>query len=298
MTSCPHRAKFPIHPALGALLLWGFAGPVSAQNAVLALSPDVTLEIGVGSVLASDHDVASVASPVIGALENLGSIPEAADVTGFADSGSRRLYFTVDTTVVLAGNVTVRPADVAYWDGRAYGLGFDSRLAGIPDGVAVDALALPLSGGQFLLSFDTHVTLPGSLTVADEDVVRFGSGTFSLALDGSAVGIPPELDIDGLTDVGGGSFLVTFDTGGTIDGRTFRDEDVLQVQADGTWSLEYIIGNFGKTWEAANLDAFDLVPEPDAGAMLAAGATAVAALGRRRQERPDQRAGREDRFDV
>lgn len=280
MTTGTKRWKSPIPLAFGALLACAIAGSASAQSGVLALSPDVTLELGAGNVVTSDHDVAVDNLNDIVALEPLGSIPEVADLTGYADSGSQIRYFTVDTTVVLPGNVVVRPADVAYFDQRRYGLEFDSRLAGIPDGVAVDALALPLSGGQFLLSFDTHVTLPGNLTVADEDVVRFGNGTFSLALDGSALGIPEALDIDGLTDLGGGRFLLSFDTGGTIDGITFQDQDVMLLKR-GSWALEYKLANLDPSWAAADLDALDFVPEPGAGLMLAAGVGMLVGIARR-----------------
>ena len=141
MTKSTKRWKTPATMAFGALAC-ALAGPAPVQTAVLALSPDVTLELGPASVMTTDHGVALDNLDDVVVLEDLGPIPESTDLTGYASSGARRRYFTVATTVTLPGNVTVRPADVAYWDLRSYGLAFDSRLAGIPDGVAVDALDL------------------------------------------------------------------------------------------------------------------------------------------------------------
>ena len=63
-----------------------------------------------------------------------------------------------------------------------------------------------------LLSFDTTVTLAGVGLVADEDLVRFSAGLFTMVFDGSAQGIPAALDLDAANlEPGSTKLLLSFD---------------------------------------------------------------------------------------
>jgi len=87
-----------------------------------------------------------------------------------------------------------------------------------------------------------------------------------LLFEGSAEGLDPSLDIDAGQELGGGVFLMSFDTTGAIAGLVFDDGDV--VRFDGTnWTLEVDGSAVDSDWAAADLDVV-MVPEPSFGPLL------------------------------
>ena len=266
--------------ALGGLLL-GSASFARAQ-AVVSASPDVTIALGAANVVTADHAVAVDNRLGIVALADLGPIPESADVIGYGERLGGDKLMSFDTTVALSGRVVARPGDVVAWDGSVHSIVFDATAEGLPAGVRVDAVSLAADDG-LLLSFDTDVSLPGGLTVADEDLVRWDGRRFRLAFDGSAAGVDRALDLDAAQDLGGDHFLMSFDTAGSIGRLVFQDEDVLRY-ADGVWSLEVDGSALDADWVAADLVAVQ-VPEPGGIAVLVVGTLVCMGLARRRQER-------------
>lgn len=241
----------------------GGASPGGAQS-IVSGSADVTIALGAGDVVARDDQVAVDNQLGVVALESIGLIDQNADVIGYGQGLGAERLLSFDTTVLLTGGVVARPGDVVAWDGASHAIVFSAAAAGLPPGVRTDAVSQ--SPGGLLLSFDTDVSLPGPLDVADEDLVRWNGSTFSLVFDGSAAGLDRRLDIDGAQDLGGGRFLVSFDTGGaTVDALNqtlfFQDEDVLRY-ANGNFSLEVDGSSLDADWGAADLDAFE-VPEPE-----------------------------------
>jgi hypothetical protein len=115
---------------------------------------------------------------------------------------------------------------------------FDGTNAGLPDAADIDALTLTNNGPLvFLMSFDNPVAVPGLGTVDDSDVAAYNtvSGTWTLYLDGSEVGLSTNAeDIDGLTFSPGG-FLVLSTSGNfavkNLGGGTLRgaDEDLFSL---------------------------------------------------------------------
>lgn len=252
--------------------------PAMAQEIVSA-SPDVTIDVG-ASVVAADQDVVVDNQLGVVTLENLGVLPDASEVTalGLTLNGDRLIAF--DTTTELAGGFIARPGDVIRYDGASYTTEFDASAAGVPMGAVTDATSLAASG--LLLSFDTTVDLGGGLVAADEDLVEWDGSGFALVFDGSVQGLDPALDVDAAQDLGGGAFLMSFDTSGAISGLNFDDEDV--VRFDGTaWSLEFDASAADPDWAAADLDAV-MVPEPSSRLLLLAGVTGWIALAGRRHE--------------
>jgi hypothetical protein len=256
--------------------LWsGLSGVALAE--VVSGSPDVTIALNNGTLVATDEDVAVDNQLGIIVLENLGAIPATADVValGLDANGDRLISF--DTTVSLAGGIIARPGDVIRYDGASYTVEFDAAAEGVPSGTMTDATSL--APGGLLLSFDTTIDLSG-LVVADEDLVRWDGSTFSMLFDGSSAGLADGLDVDAGQDLGGGSVLMSFDTSGQIAGINFDDEDVLRFDG-ANWSLEFDASAADSNWAAADLDAV-MVPEPAIGALLAMGTLALGFLGRRR----------------
>ncbi len=245
----------------------GIPRTASAQE-VVSTSPDITIDLG-ASVIAADEDVAVDNQLGVVVIENLGSLPDASDVTALGLDVNGDRFISFETTTALSGGVVARPGDVVRYDGAVYSIEFDASAAGLPDGVRTDATSLSASG--LLLSFDTTVDLGGGLVAADEDLVAWNGTSFGLLLDGSAAGIAAALDIDSAQDVGGGQFLVSFDTSGQVGGVVFDDEDILRFDSlNFSWSLEIDHSATSSSWAAADLDAF-MVPEADSRLMLAVG---------------------------
>lgn len=253
------------------------AAPVATAQQVVSASPDIALSLGGASLAASDEDVAVDNRLGVVALESLGSLPVASDVTAFAlDLAGRRLM-AFDTTVELGGGLVVDRGDVAQYDGANYSIVFDASAAGVPQSAQTDAVSLAPTG--LLLSFDTTVDLGGTV-VAPQDLVRWDGVGFLLVFDGSTQGLESHMDIDAAQDLGGGSFLMSFDTTSVIGGVVFDDEDI--VRFDGSlWTMEFDASSSDGAWGAADLDAL-FVPEPSFSVLVGVG---VALLGLRSAQR-------------
>jgi hypothetical protein len=251
---------------------------------IVSASPDVTIELGASAIVA-DEDVGVDNQLGIVVIENLGALPDASDVIalGLDVNGDRFIAF--ETTTALSNGVIARPGDVVRYDGAAYSIEFDASAAGLPDGVMTDATSLSANG--LLLSFDTTVDIGAGLVVADEDLVNWNGASFSLAFDGSTAGLETALDIDAAQDLGGGSFLMSFDTTGQIAGLVFDDEDVLRFDG-ANWTLEFDASAANSAWAAADLDAV-MVPEPAISALLTTGALWLWAAGGHLRQRNGSR---------
>lgn len=276
-------------------LAWAFVGlgslagdPAGAQQ-VLNASGDVTVALGPGDLVVRDEQVVADNQLGIVALESIGPIPANADVTGYGQGAGVTRYLSFETTVLLAGGVVARTGDVVEWNGTSHAIVFAAAsVPGFPAGVRTDAIATG-AGGQLLLSFDADVALPGGLIAADEDLVAWDGNDLSLAFDGSAAGLDRRLDVDGAGVLPDGRILLSFDTGGTAPGASgatiaFQDEDVLRHDA-GVFTRVLDLSALDADWGAADLDAFELVPEPHGSAPLLAALSWLAGLGwRRRRE--------------
>ena len=267
--------------------------PVRAAQSPVIFSPDITAQYGtVVPALIEDDDAA--ADDAAGAVtipaylaSMFGTLPASAEVAGFelSSSGAVGSLLAVDTTVALPGLAAASPAeprDVVRFNPAtsSFSVFFDGSANSVPSGVAIDAVATDPSD-CLLLSFDTTVSLPGVGTVDDEDLVRFASGTYTMEFDGSAKGVPVELDLDAAERARGSNLLlVSFDGSGSVGGVAFDDEDVLAFDTVAlTWSMYFDGSQSDPTdWPAADLVA---LPEPGSLLSLVFGALALAALRRK-----------------
>jgi Calx-beta domain/IPTL-CTERM motif len=252
-----HR-RVPCHRATllaaGAALL---AGAAAAQTPLAAVrySADVTASLG-GVTLPdegiAEDDLAGGVTPV-----GVGALPAGAAVSGYHLRADGDQLLAFDGTVTLPGGVVATPRDVVRFDGSTYSLELSGAAAGIPPGAAIDALSE--ADGALLLSFDVAVDL-GAVVADDEDLVAFDGTVFTLFFDGSAAGVPPALDLDAAHRLSNGHLLLSFDTGGTIAGVSFEDEDVLEFDpAAASWVLAYDGSAQHAGWPAADLDALAAV---------------------------------------
>jgi hypothetical protein len=109
----------------------------------------------------------------------------------------------------------------------------------------------------------------GGVTVADEDVVSFnGVATFSLAFDGSDVGLANRR-IDAFSWLDADSLVFSLDTdGATLSGVAVDDSDVIRFDAtslgqttSGTFSMYFDGSDVGLTTSGEDLDAFELLAD-------------------------------------
>ena len=259
------------------LLITGAVSQAGAQELITA-SPDITIAVNSGAVV-TDEESAVDNQLGITLKESYGSIPSGAEIVALGRDVDGDSLLAFDTAVSLAGGVVASPGDVMRFDGSIYTTEFDASAQGIPMGVRTDAVSVSSIG--LILSFDTTTNLPGGLVVADEDLVRWSAGAYSIALDGSAVGVSSNLDIDAVQDLGGGAYAVSFDTTGSLNGIVFADEDLMRWNGT-SWSLEYDASASDSDWLAADLNAV-VVPEPGFAGLLIAGSALLRGLRRSRR---------------
>lgn len=257
-------------------------GAPSAAVVPVAAAPDITVDLG-GTIVSDDQVAIDDLMNGI-AIESFGgSLPAGVEVTAYHDDGTSGVLFSVDSATALPGGVFAGPEDVVRLDGGVFTLAFDGSSHGVPSGVHVDDVTRD-SAGHLVLSFDTTVLLDGVI-VEDEDLARFDGTRFTLALDGSAVGIDSALDTDGVEAIGPGVWALSFDNDGTVGGVTFADEDVVRVDTSGpgpTFALLFD-GSFEHAgWRDADLHA---LPEPGSATSLLSGAVALVVLESGRRER-------------
>jgi hypothetical protein len=259
-----------------------FAGSGQAE---IAYSPDIALNLD-GTVV-TDEQVANDDLAGSIALANLGAIPASTEVDAYAADGSE-LLFSLDTTTLLAGGLTVVPADVVRYDGVVYTLELDAIAEGVPDGANVDAVSM--FGSDVVVSFDTTVDLGSGVIAADEDLVAFSAGAVVLLFDGSAAGLDPSLDLDAVTMAAGGAFYASFDQSGSVGGVTF-DDDAVVLHSGTTWSPA---GDLSDEYAAFGPADLVSVPEPGVGLGLALGAALLTIAARVRRQptaRPRRKSG-------
>lgn len=122
----------------------------------------------------------------------------------------------------------------------AVGVGalLNGQAIGLPAHVEMDALFVYSNR----IVFSTDIAFKTNSTVyADEDLVEYNvnTGTLTLYFDGSANGIPPDVDLDAACLVSGTSvFLFSIDITATLPSvGTVTDEDVIRY--NGAFSLEH-----------------------------------------------------------
>jgi hypothetical protein len=128
----------------------------------------------------------------------------------------------------------------------------------LPGGANVDGFDR-VSANQFYLSFSgtVTITLPGpDLTVADEDVVYYNAGTWTLFFDGSANGLPTgDFDLDAISIVGGTLYFSTDNANvPTGAGGTSDDADIYVWNGGSSYTRVFDASALG--WSTANVDGF------------------------------------------
>lgn len=264
------RSRRQLRFLLGAFAMLLTNVPASAMaqaDRPVSASADITIRPTASNFFPAP-DQAIVLDDLEGgiAIQLIDAIPRNADVVGLAGAGDvdSNPLLVLDTTSLLPGNLVARPGDIVRYEDPNFSMVFDAQANGVPIGSRVDAVSLSPNG--LVLSFDTTITLPGNLTVSDEDLVAWNGANYSMLLDLSSTGIARSLDVDAVHAFGGGAYAVSFDTDGSVGAVSFSDQDI--VLWDGTgWSLQLATTSLATDWGPADMDAL-VVPEPSVTAAL------------------------------
>lgn len=175
--------------------------------------------------------------------------------------GNEPVVFSVYLSLVNNGALTVGDLtdvgdeDILFFDALSnfFSQIFDGSDVGV-GGTDLDAFHF-LDSDTILMSFTSRRTLAGLGTAEASDIVRFDatslgattSGTFSMFLDGSSLGLSTSSEnIDGIDVLPDGRLLVSTLGSFTVPGVSGADEDLLALTpstpgnySSGTWSLYF-----------------------------------------------------------
>ena len=150
---------------------------------------------------------------------------------------------------------TADDADIYTWDGTAFFRSTDVTAITnpLPTNANVDGL-VRIDATHFYLSFSGNVTIsiPGpDLSVADEDIVYYNAGSWSIVFDGSAHGLGGT-DLDAISIVGGTFYFSTDDTD-VPPGVSGGGDDADIYSWNGS-SYARVIDASAVGWSTANVD--------------------------------------------
>ncbi len=243
------------------LVVLAISAPATAETPVegVTVSPDITIDLN-GTTVDDDAAADDEFTGTVNAVSLGGAVPAAADLNAYAVASNGDLLLSFDITVDL-GDVVAAPSDVVRFDGSTFSIEFDGSAEGIPAGAVIDAVTR--DGDDLVLSFDVSVDL-GSEVADDEDLVRNDGNALSLFFDASDAGIAGALDLDAADILPNGKLLVSFDGSGSVDAISFSDDDILEVNVDGSgWELAYQPTAQFATWAPADLNALAAINDED-----------------------------------
>lgn len=110
------------------------------------------------------------------------------DIDAFDIVGGVLYFSTVGNTNPPGVTGTADDANIYTWNGTAFSRVFAATVAGLPTGANIDGLSLT-DATHFVVSFSADTSVPGIGTVQDEDLVRNNGGTWSVYVDGTALGL-------------------------------------------------------------------------------------------------------------
>jgi hypothetical protein len=131
------------------------------------------------------------------------------------------------------------------------------------------APALPPNAFYFSLAKDAAQTIGSVSEVRDEDILIYDGANFALVFDGSAAGLPINVDVDAFDFVDADTILMPFDKTVSIGSLKIDDSDIVKFEATslgqdktaGTFSLFFDGATVGLRTNRANVDAFTLLPD-------------------------------------
>jgi hypothetical protein len=197
--------------------------------------------------------------------------PVGITLTGSDVDGDALSYAVVTTP--SHGSLSGTAPNLTYTPSAGYS-GPDSFTFVANDGQVNSAAATlnltVVASGPYLYVGSSTSGIAGGVSFADEDILvrNQGSGTWSLYLDGSDIGLS-NTDVDGLSLRSDGSVLVSFDTDFTLSGfAAVDDSDILRfvptstgASTAGSWQWYFDGSDVGLSGTAEDVDAFAVLPD-------------------------------------
>jgi len=152
------------------------------------------------------------------------------------------------------------------WDVLEYkaGLYAPFPVVTFPQNTAVDAIHKMDKPGYWLFSVEANAELPagGGVYYQPEDVILYDGFNYILYFNGSALGVPPGVNVDALfleTD-DFGDLIISFDVPTTIGAATYDPADLVRYSA-GSYSLFYDASAVGSSVPtSSNVTGADATP--------------------------------------
>ena len=136
------------------------------------------------------------------------------------------------------GGINFEEEDLILWDGAAYSMFFEGDPNGL-DGMSEDIDAVHVVNADYFIFSTSGNGSAGGVSWADEDLVLFENGAFSVFWDGSDHGLKSDLDAVDL--LANGDFVFSTMSPVTLEGTDFDDSDL--ILWDGTTFSMYFDGS-------------------------------------------------------
>ena len=162
------------------------------------------------------------------------------------------IFLSPDIPITI-GSDAFEERDVMYFKDSSFLPYISGSKLGIPKGVNIDAFGF--SEGKIIFSVDIPTTLDG-VTYTERDLILYDGTNFSKLLDGSA--IPDGARIDAATVLSDGSIVFSLDIPVTLDGLSFKPNDLIRY--NGSFTL-YFSGSDHNIPESANIDGVYVSPD-------------------------------------
>jgi FtsP/CotA-like multicopper oxidase with cupredoxin domain len=190
-------------------------------------------------------------------------LPGHADIDGLVvvDADTAYMSFRRDGGTTVPGLGTVQDEDIVLYDAGTWTTFFVGGVYGLNAEDAQELDAIDIVDGILYFSTYGNGVVSGVVGPYDDaDIYSWDGIGFSRVFDGTAAGLPPGADIDGLVVVDADTFYMSFTRGGSRPGLgTVEDEDVVLYDA-GTWTVFFEGGLYGLgASNGQDLDALHLV---------------------------------------
>ncbi len=215
--------------------------PIEVADYHLASAFSPAADLGLLGDIANDIDGDARPTTLLNPIGD-NTLPDA----GADEIGAGQIFGLLYFSTVGNQNAPIqwRDEDIVAWTGTELKLALDGDVAGNLPGEDVDAVHV-FAPDDMLMSFLNNGGLgnPGielqqpdgtTITVFDEDVVRYTAGVWSVLLDGSTFGLNSNAqDIDAISALPDGTYLVSFTGLALVPGQSgnwaFPDEDVARL---------------------------------------------------------------------
>ena len=264
--------------ALAVLVLSSLSG-VRAQAQQQEIVHFSTFGNGTVPGVATPYDDSDIYSFAAGAYSRARSgvadfrLPAGANIDALSWDGSSTLYLSfANTSLTIPGLGTVLDEQVVRHQDGTWSLFFNGATCGLNVNADGDVDAIAIVGNVLYFSTLGNATVSGLTAPDDADVYSWTPGTASCSrvLDGSAVGLPTNADIDAL-EIRNSVYYLSFDrdTGTTVPGGIGVVQDEVAVSYDPatrTWA-RYFDGTGLNATASQDVDAIAIevrTPPPPA----------------------------------